>query len=169
MRVAVPGLLLLASAAFAGSQERIDAQLAKGERALEAARGVGGTKVLRALEAAKPYFKRARALATQGLEGAPGAAPLAKAHESATRRLVAILNAESAVYLDRGALALAKKRNGEALRLLPSDARAKALAVAIANPEAYELDAQLVDSLVGGQTGKPAARHDADRRFSARR
>lgn len=170
MRFAVPGLLLFASAAFAGAQERIDAQLAKGEKALEAARGVDGTKVLRALEAAKPHFKRARALAVQGLEGAPGAAALAKAHGSATERLVGILNAETAIYLDRGALPLARKRNGEALRLLPADARAKALEEAIANPAPYEFDPRPIDSLLGGTQGhRPLARTEADRRFSARR
>jgi len=170
MRFTVPGLLLLASAAFAGAQERVDAQLAKGEKALGAASGADGTKILRALEAAKPHFKRARALAVQGLEGAPGAAMLAKAHESATARLVGILNAETVIYLQRGALSLAKKRNGEALRLMPADARAKGLADAIANPEPYEFDTRVVDSLLGqAQAGKPAARAEADRRFSARR
>jgi len=170
MRFAVPGVLLLATAAFTGAQETIDAHLAKGEKALLAARGVEGTKALRALEAAKPHFKRARALAAKGLEGAPGAAALEKAHLTATQQLVRILNAETMIYLGRGALPLAKKRNGEALKLLPADARAKALADAIENPAPYEFDARIVDSLVGGaQGGKPAARREADRRFGARR
>jgi hypothetical protein len=104
------------------------------------------------------------------LEGASGAAGLEKRYEAATARLVAVLNAETAIYLDRGALSLAKKRNGEALALLPTDARAKALADAVMNPAPYEFDAQLVDGLLGGaQAGKPAARSEADRRFSARR
>lgn len=169
MRFTVPGVLLLASAAFAGAQETIDAHLARGERALLAARGVEGTKALRALEAAKPHFKRARVLAAQGLEGAPGAAALEKSHLTATQQLVRILNAETTIYLDRGALPLAKKRNGEALKLVPADPRAKALADAIENPAPYEFDTQVVDSLLGGQAGKPAARREADRRFGARR
>ena len=170
MRFAVPGLLLLASAAFAGAQERIDAHLAKGDKALEAARGEDGTKVLRALEAAKPHFKRARALAGRGLEGAPGAAALEKAHLSATQRLVGVLNAETTIYLDRGARSLARKRNGEALELLPADVRAKALADAIENPAPYEFDAQLVDGILGkAGASKPVARHEADRRFGGRR
>ena len=74
MKLAVPGLLLLATAAFAGSEERIDSSLAKGEKALAKAGEVEGAKVLRALEAAKPHFRRARTLAANGLEGAPGAA-----------------------------------------------------------------------------------------------
>jgi hypothetical protein len=169
MRFTVPGVLLLASAAFAGAQETIDAHLAKGAKALLAARGVEGTKALRALEAAKPHFKRARVLAAQGLEGAPGAAALEKAHLAATQKLVGILNAETMSYLDRGALALAKKRNGEALKLLGKDPRAQSLADLIANPAPYEIDAQFVDSLLGGKAGKPAARREADRRFTARR
>ncbi len=164
MKLVVPGLLFLASAAFAGTQERVDAQLAKGEQALEAVRGVDGAKVLRALEAAKPYFKRARTLAVQALEGAPGAVGFEKAHAHATQRLVGILNAETAIYLDRGARTLAKKRNGEALRLLPADARAKALEEAIANPAPYEFEARLVDLLVGGVPVRPIGRAGAVRR-----
>jgi hypothetical protein len=170
MKLTALGLLLLGSAAFAGSEERIDAYLAKGEKALAAVREVEGAKVLRALEAAKPHFRRARALAAQGLEGAPGAVVLEKQYATATRKLVAILNAETAIYLNRGALSLAKKRNGEALALLPNDARAKALADAVMNPAPYEFDAQLVDGILGSaQAGKPAARTEADRRFSGRR
>jgi hypothetical protein len=104
------------------------------------------------------------------LEGAPGAAELVKRHEAATARLVAVLNAETAIYLHRGALSLAKKRNGEALALMPSNARAKALADAVMDPAPYEFDAQLVDGLLGGaQAGKPAPRAEADGRFSDRR
>ena len=170
MKLAVPGLLLLASAAFAGTEERIDQSIAKGEKALALAGEVEGAKVLRALEAAKPHFRRARTLAAQGLEGAPGAAGLSKRHEAATARLVHVLNAETAIYLQRGALSLAKKRNGEALALLPKDARAKALADAIENPATYEYDAQIVDGLLGSvHAGKPAARPEADRRFLDRR
>lgn len=170
MKLAASGLLLLASAAFAGTEERIDASIAKGDNTLAAAHEVKGNRALRALEAAKPHFRRAMALAAQGLEGAPGAARLVKGYEAARARLVAVLNAETAIYLQRGALPLAKKRNGEALALLPGDARAKRLADAIENPASYEFDAQLVDGLLGSaQAGKPAARPEADRRFSARR
>jgi hypothetical protein len=169
MRLTAPGLLLLASAAFAGVMERVDGHLAKGAKALEAANGVEGMKLLRALEAAKPHFKRARALAARGLEGAPGDAALAKAQADATQRLVGILNAETMVYLSRGARTLAGKRNGEALKLLPEDSRAKELKDAIENPAPYEFDAQMVDSVLGGLAGKPASRHEADRRFGARR
>lgn len=170
MKLTVPGLLLLASAAVAGSEERIDQSLAKGEKALAKAAEVEGAKVLRALEAAKPHFRRARTLAAQGLEGAPGANELVKRHEAATNRLVAVLNAETAIYLNRGALSLAKKRNGEALALLPADARAKALAKAIEDPATYEPDARVVEGLLRSvDAGKPAARTEADRRVALRR
>jgi len=164
MRFTVPGLLLLASAAFAGAQERVDAQLAKGEQALKAVRGVEGTKALRALEAAKPYFQRARALAAREMEVSPGAILLEKAYGEATDRLVRILNAETIIYLDRGARALAKKRNGEALRLWPTDARAKALEEAIANPAPYEFDYRVVVAVLGGHQERPIGRAGAVRR-----
>lgn len=162
-------LLLLASAASAGAQERADALLAKGAKALEAAQGAKGTKLLRALEAAKPHFRRA--LAVKGSEGAAGAAALAKAHATATARLVSILNAETAIYLERGALSTAKKRNEEALKLLPGDARAKALQTAIEDPAPYEFDLRVVDTVFGGsgRAERSAGRVEADKRIVARR
>lgn len=170
MKFMALGLVLLATGAIADTQATIDDQLARGEKSLEAARGAEGTKLLRALEAAKPHFRRARALAERRLEGAPGDAALAKAKTDATLRLVGILNAETAIYLNRGSRSLAGRRNGEALALLPQDARAKAFEAVIADPAPYEFDAQIVDVLLGsGQAGKPVARHEADRRASSRR
>jgi len=150
MKCTALALLLLASAGLADTGSKIDGNLAKGEKALEATRDVKGTKLLRALEAAKPHFKRARALAARGLEGAPGDEALAKAHADATRRLVAILNAETVIYLDRGALSLAAKRNAEALALLPKDVRAKMLEDEVKDAEPDEIDASLVDKILKG-------------------
>jgi hypothetical protein len=161
--------LLLASAAFAAASSRIEASLAKGEMVLVTKHGAKGMELLRALETAKPHFRRARTLAANGLEGAPGDEMLAKAYAGATGRLVAVLNAETVIYLERGARSLAKKRNEEALKLLPKEARALALKEAIADPAPYEPDARIVDLILGRQAGKPAARTGADRRFLERR
>lgn len=158
-------LLVLSTLALADA--RIETSLAKGETALARGSGAEGSKLLRALEAAKPHFARARKLAAAGLEGAPGDAALTKAHADATRRLVGILNAETVIHLDRSARSLAKKRNEEALKLLPKDARALELKDTIANPEPYEPDARLVD--LGSPAGRPEARTGADRRFLDRR
>jgi hypothetical protein len=158
--------LLLASGALAGTSA--GSALERGEKALEAARNAEGTKLLRALEGAKPHFKRARGLAARGMEGAPGDEALKRLHEDATNRLVAILNAETAIYLDRGARKLAAKRNVEALALLPKDARAKALEDAIANPEPYVFDASMVHVLLGNGSSQAHAR-PADSRYLGRR
>jgi len=169
MRLTAPALLVLASAALADVPSQVEAYLAKGEKALVAMHEARGTELLRALEAARPHFLRARKLAAKGLEGAPGDAVLAKAHADATGRLVGILNAETVIYLERGARPLAKKRNEEALKLLPKDARALALKDEIENPAPYVPDARIVDTTRGGQAGKPEARTEADRRVLGRR
>lgn len=180
MRVTALTLLLLASAVAADARsKRIEASLAKGEKALEAAReDAKGTKLLRALEAAKPHFRRARGLAARGLEGAPGDEELAKAQADATKRLVAILNAETVIYLDRGSLSLATKRNAEALALLPEDARAKMLEDEVKDPKPADVDATLADEILRssdsfGQVGSLGAvirnRQVAERRHLEQR
>jgi hypothetical protein len=169
MRLTAMTLLLVASAAFSEAPSRIDALLARGEKALVAARGKEGSALLRALEAAKPHFRRARSLASKGIEGAPGDMKLAKAHSDATGRLVGILNAEASIYMERGARSLARKRNGEALSILPKDAHALSLKAAIENPAPYEPDARIVDTIRGAKPGAPAARTEADRRVVGRR
>lgn len=169
MRLVPIALLLLASAALADAPSRVEAALAKGEKALVAAHEAKGSELLRALKAAKPHFRRARTLAWKGIEGAPGDAVLLKAHADATGRLVAILNAETSIHLERGARSLARKRNAEALSLLPKDARALVLEDAIGNPEPYEPDARIVEAIRGAKPGAPAARTEADRRILARR
>jgi hypothetical protein len=169
MRLTALALIGLASAVLADAPSRIDAALAKGEKALVAAHEAKGQELIRALEAAKPHFRRARALAWKGIEGAPGDAALAKAHADATGRLVGILNAETSIYLERGARSLARKRNDEALSLLPKDAHALTLKDAVANPAPYEPDARIVDTIRGAKPGAPAARTEADRRMVGRR
>lgn len=180
MRVTALALLFLATAVFAdGRSKRIEASLARGEKALAAAHDhVKGTKLLRALEAAKPHFKRARSLAARGLEGAPGDEALAKAHADATNRLVAILNAETVIYLGRGNLSLAVKRNAEALALLPEDVRAKMLEDEVKDPEPAEVDATPADEILRssdafGQVGSLGAvirnRRVAERRHLEQR
>jgi hypothetical protein len=169
MRLAAIALLALASAASAEAPSRIDALLAKGEKALVAAQGAKASELLRALESAKPHFRRARTLAWKGIEGAPGDAKLVKAHADATGRLVEILNAETSIYLERGARSLARKRNEEALGLMPKDAHALALKDAIESPAPYEPDARIVDTIRGAKPGAPTARNEADRRALGRR
>lgn len=168
MKLTTTALLLLASASFADAPSRVEASLARGEDAILSIHDAKGTKLLRALEAAKPHFARARRLAAKGLEGAPGDEALANAYANATGRLVAILNAETVLYLERDARPLARKRNGEALRLLPKDERALALKDAIASPDPYVPDVGVVD-LVGGVTGKPQARTGVSQRYLDRR
>jgi len=168
MKLAATALLVLASVTLADAPSRIDASLAKGEKAIVAVKDAKGAKLLRGLQAAKPHFRRALKLAVKGLEGAPGDEALAKARANATGRLVAILNAETVLYLERGARSLAKKRNEEALKLLPKDKRALALKDAIANPDPYEPDVGIVD-LIGGGAGKPEARTGVSQRYLGRR
>jgi hypothetical protein len=168
MRLTAMSLLLLASAALGSSDAR--GSLERGDKALEKAREANGTKLLRALESAKPHFKRARALLAREMEGAPGDVALAKLRDEAGRKLVGILNAETAIYLNRGARSLATKRNKEALAILPSDARAKALKDAIESEEPYEFDAKMVSALLGGQGSQGGAQaFGADGRFLGRR
>ncbi|MCK6459083.1 MAG: hypothetical protein L6Q95_04230 [Planctomycetes bacterium] len=169
MRLTAIALLLLASAASADRSSRVEALLAWGEKALVAAQEAKGSELLRALEAAKPHFRRARSLAWKGIEGAPGDAALLKAHSDATGRLVAILNAETSIHLERGARSLARKRNEEALSLLPKDAHGLLLKDTIEKPEPYEPDVRIVDTIRGARPGAPAARTEADRRIVGRR
>jgi hypothetical protein len=177
MRRTVLASLLFVSAALADAPKP-DAYLAKGEKALEAARDVKGTKLLRALEAAKPHYRRARAAAARGWKGAPGDEALTNALAAATKRLVGILNAETVIYLDRGNLSLAAKRNAEALALLPKDVRAKVLEGEVKDPEPKDEDASLVDSILRGDRAFARAgslgarlrdRQGANQRFLERR
>jgi hypothetical protein len=168
MRRTAMSLLLLASAALATGDAR--GSLERGDKVLAKARDAKGAKLLRVLEASKPHFKRARTIALREMEGAPGDKALARLRDEASQKLVGVLNVEAAIYLSRGARSLAAKRNKEALAILPSDARAKALKGAIESVEPYELEATMVTALLGGEGSQGGARATGvDERFLDRR
>jgi len=176
MRLAAITLLLLAAPVLGGTTGNpvVEKHVARGEKALAAAAKKEGTKLLRVLESAKPHFRRAQAVVARALKKAPEDEALRAAQAGVLERLVAILNAETVIYLDRGALSLAKKRNAEALKLLPQDDRAKELAEAIENPDDYELDAREVHAVLRAngtavRENAPRDRRAADGRFLRRR
>jgi len=176
MRLAAISLLLVAAPVLGGTTGNpvVQKHMARGEKVLASAAEKDGTKLLRALEAAKPHFRRAHAAAERALRKEPGDEALRKALAGAVDRLVAILNAETVIYLDRGVLPLARKRNAEASKLRPGDARVKELEDAIANPDDYEFDAREVHAVLraNGTVARETAPRDrraADQRYLKRR
>ena len=111
-------------------------RLERGDKIVYAARRIPKeSKRVRALVRSKRHFRRARKLAHRAAPYASETVfnkPLAVERE-ATRALVDVLNTEAEFYFGRTSTGQAKKRNQEALTLLPKNNRALVLARDIRN------------------------------------
>ncbi len=140
-------LSVLAAATVAAPKQptRVDAdrllaiakhRVAKGDKVVASANKIRKeSKRIRVLVRAKSHYRRARTLAQRAMPHCQDNAckDLRKVERKATRSLVDVLNTEAEFYFGRTSTGQAKKRNEEALALLPKNKRALVLARDIRN------------------------------------
>lgn len=125
MRYAAALLLMAATAlaAPADSLARAERDLDKAAKALKAAPAKAGRKRIARLQLVKARLHSARRIVNSTLPRADESLhpALLDVHDRAVLQLVSILNEETGYYLRANKKSLARKRNREALKLLPKD------------------------------------------------